>query len=169
MSDSWDERRRAQEEGYFENLNKQALARLAEKKGQPVRKSPITGKPMEHVAVMGVVVDRCVDSGGLWLEAGELNIILQAAKDSTASLHDFIKAAPSLKPSQSAVAEGLSSPATGKPMNEEKILGMTVCKCPTSGGIWLDAGELDRLIKSSHHTLTSGIKDFFALALGKGE
>jgi|GEM_PF-717313 len=169
MSDSWDERRRAQEEGYFDNLNKQALARLADKKGQPVRKSPITAKPMEQIAVMGVVVDRCVDSGGLWLDAGELKIILQAAKDSTASLQDFIKAAPTLKPTQVVSTEGLRSPVADKVMNEEKILGITVRKCPVSGGIWLDARELEQMIKSSDRSLTSGIKDFFALALGKKE
>ena len=33
MGDAWDERRKAQEDSYFENLNKQALARLAVKQG----------------------------------------------------------------------------------------------------------------------------------------
>jgi Zn-finger nucleic acid-binding protein len=166
MSDSWDERRRAQEEGYFENLNKQALARLASKKDHPARKSPATGKPMEQIAVMGVVIDRCVDSGGIWLDAGELPHILEASKESTASLKDFIGAIPTLKPGSS-VAAGLPSPITGKPMNQEKFMGIAVDTCPDSGGIWLDAAELDRLIKSSHQSLTSGIKEFFALVLGK--
>jgi Zn-finger nucleic acid-binding protein len=166
MSDSWDERRRAQEEGYFENLNKQALARLASKKEQAAYKSPVSRKPMERITVMGVIVDRCIDSGGIWLDAGELEHILEAAKDSTASLNDFLGAMPSLKPG-SAVSAGLPSPITGKPMNQEKVMGVTVDTCPDSRGIWLDASELDRLIKSSHTSLTSGVKDFFAMILGK--
>ncbi|MEY4699918.1 MAG: Transcription factor zinc-finger [Pseudomonadota bacterium] len=167
MSDTWDERRRAQEDGYFENLNKQALSRLAAKQGTPARKSPVTGKPMEHLAVMGVVIDRCVDSGGVWLDAGELTHILEAAKDSSASLGDFISAMPALIPQSSAVTEGLKSPITEKPMNVEQVLGVTVALCAESGGVWLDATELDKLIKSSHQTLSSGVKEFFRLLLGK--
>ena len=167
MSDTWDERRRAQEDGYFANLNKQALSRLAEKQGPPARKSPVTGKPMEQIAVMGIGIDRCVDSGGVWLDAGELTHILEAAKDSTASLGDFVAAMPKLTPHGSAVAEGLKSPVSEKAMNIEKVLGVTVAVCPDSGGVWLDAAELDGLIKSSHQTLTSGARDFFRLLLGK--
>ncbi len=167
MSDKWDERRRGQEDGYFETLNKQALARLAAKQGAPARKSPVTGKPMEQLAVMGVAVDRCVDSGGVWLDAGELTHILEAAKDSSASVGDFIAAMPALSPHGSAVKEGLTSPITEKPMNIEKVLGVTVAVCAESGGVWLDATELDKLIKSSHQTLSSGVKDFFRLLLGK--
>jgi Zn-finger nucleic acid-binding protein len=167
MSDKWDERRRGQEDGYFETLNKQALARLAAKQGAPARKSPVTGKPMEQLAVMGVAVDRCVDSGGVWLDAGELTHILEAAKDSSASVGDFIAAMPALSPDGSAVKEGLTSPITEKPMNIEKVLGVTVAVCAESGGVWLDATELDKLIKSSHQTLSSGVKDFFRLLLGK--
>jgi Zn-finger nucleic acid-binding protein len=166
MSDSWDERRRAQEEGYFETLNKQALARLATKKGQPSRPSPATGKPMEVITVMGIVIDRCVDSGGLWFDAGELEQLIDAAKDSSSSLKDFIALTPAISGAGSVIG-GKPSPVTGKPMNQDKVLGVAIDRCPESGGVWLDASELQRLLDSSHQTLTSGIKDFFALVLGK--
>ena len=167
MSDAWDERRRAQEDGYFENLNKQAMARLAAKRTQPARLSPVTGKPMEQITIMGVVADRCVDSGGVWLDNGELEHILTAAKDSKASLKDFIDTLPTLKPVTSVATEGLKSPATGEPMHQEKVLGVTVDRCFTSKGIWLDAGELERLVRSSHQTLSSSIADFFSMVLGR--
>ncbi len=166
MSDSWDERRRAQEEGYFDSLNKQALQRLAAKKGQPARPSPATGKPMEVVTVMGVVVDRCADSGGLWLDAGELEQLLETAKSSSASLKDFIDLAPALS-SSTTITGGRASPITGKPMNQDKVLGVAIDRCPASGGIWLDATELQRLLDSSHQTLASGIRDFLTQVLGK--
>jgi Zn-finger nucleic acid-binding protein len=167
MSDAWDERRKAQEESYFESLNKQALERLAAKKQQPARPSPVTGMPMEVVTVMGTVIDRCVVSGGIWLDAGELEQLLVASKDNTASLEDFINLVPSLTPSNEPVTGGKNSPITGKPMNQEKILGVSIDKCAESGGIWLDASELQRLLNSSHQSLSSGIKDFFALVLGR--
>jgi len=87
MSDSWDDRRRAQEDGYFEKLNQQALERLGARQGAKARPSPITGKPMEQVTVMGVVVDRCVDSGGVWLDAGELEEIMKAVGGSQNAAH----------------------------------------------------------------------------------
>jgi hypothetical protein len=40
MSDSWDDRRRAQEDSFFEDLNRKALSRLAAKKGGAARISP---------------------------------------------------------------------------------------------------------------------------------
>jgi Zn-finger nucleic acid-binding protein len=121
---------------------------------------------MEIVTIMGVVVDRCVDSGGLWLDAGELEQLIEAAKNSTASLKDFIALAPSLS-STATVTGGKPSPVTAKPMNQDKVLGVAIDRCPESGGVWLDASELQRLLDSSHQTLTSGIRDFFALLLGK--
>jgi len=62
----------------------------------------------------------------------------------------------------------LPSPINGKPMQLEKVLGITIARCPESGGIWLDARELERLISSSHQSLASSIKDFFELVLGRG-
>ena len=169
MSDSWDDRRKAQEDGYFEALNKQALARLAQKRTQPARLSPITGSPMEQITIMGVVAERCVASGGIWLDQGELEQILVSAKDSNASLKDFVGIIPALKPGSDIVTEGLKSPVTGEPMHQSKVLGVTVDTCKSSGGIWLDARELDRLIKSSHQSLGSSIADFFSMVLGKQE
>ena len=169
MGDSWDDRRKAQEEGYFEALNKQALARLAQKRTQPARLSPITGSPMEQITIMGVVADRCLTSGGIWLDHGELEQILVSAKDSKASLNDFVGTLPALKPGTDIVTEGLKSPVTGEPMHQSKVLGITVDTCKTSGGIWLDARELDRLMKSSHQSLGSSVADFFSMVLGKTE
>ncbi len=166
MSDAWEERRLAQEEGYFDTLNKQALQRLAAKKGQPARLSPVSGKAMEVVTVMGVIIDRCSESGGVWLDAGELEQLIEAAKDSTASLKDFLELLPAPSASTS-VTGGKPSPITGKPMNQDKVLGVAIDRCPESGGIWLDSAELKRLLESSHQTLASGVRDFFALVMGK--
>lgn len=167
MNDAWDDRRRAQEEGYFDRLNKEALARMARKQEGPVRPSPATGKPMEAITLMGIVVDRCVDSGGIWLDAGELEQLIHAAKDSKASVEDFISTLPTLRPSDAVVAEGQPSPISGTAMQREQVLGITVDRCPDSGGIWLDSRELDNVLRSSHQSLTSSVMDFFSMVLGR--
>lgn len=81
-SSSWDARRRATEEAFFEKANQEALARLRKREGSQSkpRLSPITGKPMEQLTIMGVVIDRCPESGGIWLDAGELEQIVEASK-----------------------------------------------------------------------------------------
>jgi Zn-finger nucleic acid-binding protein len=167
MTDSWDERRQAQEESYFQRANQESLARLARKKEGGARKSPITGKPMEHIVAYGAVIDHCTTSGGVFLDKGELEQILEAAKQSSATLKDFIGSLPSRKGSDGVVSDDLLSPDNGKPMKVEKILGISVAYCEETGGIWLDARELDRLTASAHQSLASSMKDFFSLVLGQ--
>lgn len=76
MNDSWDDRRKAKEDEYFAKENLKALERLKTRTGSEIRKSPITGEPMEQVTIMGVVVDRCPKSGGVWLDKGELEQLM---------------------------------------------------------------------------------------------
>lgn len=78
MSNAWDDMRRAKEESYFDKKNREALERLRAKQGSAPRLSPITGQPMEQLVMGPVVVDRCKDSGGVWLDAGELEALLEA-------------------------------------------------------------------------------------------
>lgn len=79
MSDSWDDMRKAKEGSYFAQKDREALERLASKKTEEKRLSPITGEPMEQVVVHGVVIDRCPTSGGVWLDAGELEQLMEIA------------------------------------------------------------------------------------------
>ena len=90
-SDAWKDREKAAEDKFFDQQNRDALKRLQEKREL---KSPVSGEPMEQVSVMGINVDRCKQSGGVWLDAGELQEILKAAesnKDHTPGwLHNFV-------------------------------------------------------------------------------
>lgn len=91
---SWDNMRKAKEESYFDKKNREALERLRHKKeDEAPRPSPITGKPMVQEVFNGVVIDRCPDSGGIWLDAGELEQLLDSAKNAEkeGSAFDFFK------------------------------------------------------------------------------
>ena len=70
--------RSAHEEEYFQKKNTEALARIAEQKERE-RLSPVAKVPMVQETIMGVVVDRCPQSGGIWLDKGELEQILHNA------------------------------------------------------------------------------------------
>ena len=78
--DSWDERRKAKEDQFFEQANREAMARLQAREAKP-RLSPISGEPMEQLTFMGVTIDRCKTSGGIFLDAGELETIIRASKE----------------------------------------------------------------------------------------
>lgn len=81
MTNSWDDMRKAKEESYFDKKNREALERLAKKKEEEKpRLSPVTGTPMVQEVLNGVVIDRCESSGGIWLDAGELEELIEAAK-----------------------------------------------------------------------------------------
>ena len=41
------------------------------------------------------------------------------------------------------------SPISGQPMEELVYQGVVIDRCPTSGGIWLDPGELEQIIKAA--------------------
>lgn len=48
--------------------------------------------------------------------------------------------------SKKATGQPKLSPVTGKPMVEMNIGGVIIDKCETSGGVWLDGGELEQLL-----------------------
>lgn len=80
MSDAWSKRKDALEEDYFQRREREALERLSKHSTDKPRLSPITGKPMTQQALHGVVVDQCPDTGGIWLDAGELEQIVELMK-----------------------------------------------------------------------------------------
>jgi hypothetical protein len=92
MSDAWDEMKRAKEDQYFDKLNQEALGRIKKRSPDETkpRISPINGKPMKQEALMGVIVDRCVDTGGIFLDAGELEQILKNVKKEDSLKGDWI-------------------------------------------------------------------------------
>ena len=101
MSKSWDDMRRAKEESYFDKKNREALERMAKKQEDKPRPSPITGEPMNQEVLNGVVIDRCATSGGIWLDAGELEELIAAAlsddEEKRSGMAGFLKGLAGLK------------------------------------------------------------------------
>ena len=85
MGDAWKDRKKAKEEEFFEQQQKQLLERLLQKKARPALNSPVNGKPMVREELLGVSIDRCSESGGIWLDKGELEKLLQQATDTDRS------------------------------------------------------------------------------------
>lgn len=91
---SWDKMEKAKEGSYFEKKNKEALERLNKKQNEnKPRLSPITGEPMTQEILMGIVIDRCKKSGGVWLDSGELEKLIETSQEQgdTKTLGNFFK------------------------------------------------------------------------------
>lgn len=96
MSDIFDERRRGLEEEYFRRKDKESLERLREairEEAKQTSAEPVTmtcprctGKL--HAEVYDEVnIDRCDTCGGIWLDAGELEQIVNAENPSGRWFH----------------------------------------------------------------------------------
>ena len=78
MTDAWKDMKNAKENSFFDKKNREALERLKQKKEVDApRPSPITGEPMVQEVIHGVVIDRCPTSKGIWLDAGELEELIE--------------------------------------------------------------------------------------------
>jgi hypothetical protein len=86
IAGQWDKKRQAHEEDYFSRKEKEALAALKAKTPHPPRLSPVSGQPMEQIEMDGVTVDRCKESGGLWLDKGEFELLVKQAQAKTEGL-----------------------------------------------------------------------------------
>ena len=50
----------------------------------PLMTSPIDGSPMRQINRFGIEIDVCPTSGGIWLDKGELEKLMQFIKDDAA-------------------------------------------------------------------------------------
>ena len=85
MSDSFDNRRRGLEEEYVRRRDREALDKLrremaaeAAAKGQEAaRQCPLGHGALAEVRHDEVAIDRCDTCGGVWLDAGELELLTE--------------------------------------------------------------------------------------------
>lgn len=54
----------------------------------------------------------------------------------------------------------LTSPIDGSPMKQIQRFGIELDVCPTSGGVWLDRGELEKLIQFIQESADSDAKHY---------
>ena len=124
--------------------------------GHTDRHCPVCNSILSPFLFNGIEVDICnTHECGIWFDAGELNAI-----EKSDTLDNIDKAfagefKPSAVQSQLENAERLS-PVSGKPMERYEWnvgSGIVLDRCPESGGIWMDSGELEgyaEVVKQFH-------------------
>lgn len=108
---------------------------------------PVCNEPLVVFELGGVEIDRCVECGGTWLDAGEL-----------AHLVEFSGAADTAESGKltQAVQEAPFGAKTKRrcPRCRTKLRVITLAgnvevdRCPKGDGLWLDKGEVEAIIQS---------------------
>ncbi len=104
-------------------------------------------------------VDRCPTCRGLFLDAGELESVVEMVRlfETVPLDEQDIDTVP-----QAEWDREVLCPADGHPMDPQEIGGTIVDRCPSCGGIWLDGGEIAAL-KLAENTLRENLNLYVRL------
>ena len=104
---------------------------------------PSCHEPMVVLEVERIEIDHCLSCKGVWLDGGELELMLETA----ANKNELIA---TLDAAVQGKEKKIRCPTCRKKMEktsfgvENKII---LDKCPRNDGIWFDAGELNRAMR----------------------
>lgn len=110
---------------------------------------PRDGHAMHQEIFGGVTVDLCHHCGGAWFDPFELERVDDAIEQAGADLADRLAELAMNAPSRPELGERLRSPVDPEVVMARSFADperrIEIDRCPASGGVWLDAGELARL------------------------
>ena len=105
---------------------------------------PVCDNPLVILELNNVEVDHCTYCHGLWLDGGELEILLENSSHKNELLASFIV-------DNKNIEKKLKCPICRKKM-EKVICGkgknIVIDKCRLQHGLWFDKGELEQLLES---------------------
>jgi protein-arginine kinase activator protein McsA len=96
MTNIWDERKKGLEEEYFQRKEREALEKMRQRlpteehegdEKASFLRCPKCGETLEQVLFRGILVERCTECQGVWLDSGELERI--TARESRGWLSHF--------------------------------------------------------------------------------
>ena len=106
---------------------------------------PVCKNSMVVLELDQIEIDHCLNCGGIWLDAGELELLLETDEER----ERFVKM---LVEGDTVTEKKYPCPICNKKMGkvfvgeEKKIL---IDKCKRNHGLWLDKGELEQVIELS--------------------
>jgi hypothetical protein len=127
---------------------------------------PVCKNAMITLELADVEIDHCVECGGIWLDAGELEILLGEAQRARQLLDSFeVNAGTPEKPRR--------CPICDKKM--QKVLvgsagpAMLIDKCRRGDGLWFDKGELNDILDRAQLDKDRKIQKLLADMFGQNE
>jgi len=122
---------------------------------------PVCKEPLVVLELEQIEVDYCTGCKGIWLDAGELELLLEIESERTRLINLFKEAEPDKEKSY-------DCPICGKRMlkfdvGEQQIV--KIDKCKKNHGLWFDNGELQKVVEfgseNKENKIISLLKEMF--------
>jgi len=107
----------------------------------------------------GVEIDRCLDCGGTWLDAGELELLTELAGIGVADLTGALEQAVTLGKSRRHCPR---CPRRLRLIEVGKDARIELDRCPRGDGLWFDRGEMETVIESFSDGVGGAVSRYFA-------
>lgn len=104
---------------------------------------PVCKDPMIVLELEQVEVDYCTSCAGIWLDSGELELLLETDEERNKLINLF-------KETSDITEKSYGCPICGKQMKKSDIGEkgkVVVDKCKKNHGIWFDKGELQKVVE----------------------
>ena len=125
---------------------------------------PVCHEPLVAFELDGVEIDRCVDCHGVWLDAGELELIAGRAGTQGGKLSRALSEARGQRHGKR------RCPRCRRKLRVIHVEGSSVVeldRCPSGHGLWLDAGEMESLIGAFGTGEEGAVASFFGDFYGR--
>lgn len=124
---------------------------------------PVCKEPMIVLELNEIEIDHCISCRGIWLDAGELELLLEGAEEKDNLLSSF-------KVHRINKEQVRKCPICLKTM--EKVLCGTdkkilIDKCHSNDGIWFDADEFEEIIKMAYFDKNNRVLNLLKDMFGK--
>lgn len=105
---------------------------------------PVCKEPMIILELDQVEIDHCFSCGGIWLDEGELELLMEEAENREEVFN-------SLLIKETKKEDIYRCPICRKKMDKVQVAesGIIIDKCIDGDGLWFDEGELEDVIKHS--------------------
>jgi len=126
-------------------------------------KCPVCKEPTIVLELDEIEIDYCTSCGGIWLDAGELDLLIEDEKDRELLLSSFHKEAEHPE-------KTYRCPICRKKMDKVYVgenKDVLLDKCPDNDGLWFDKGELKDVIQlaSKDNKVVELLNDLFGSKL----
>jgi Zn-finger nucleic acid-binding protein len=135
---------------------------------------PVCKNAMITLELVDVEIDYCADCGGIWLDAGELEMLLGASEKARQLLGSFEPVLSKVEGVDSESAEkSRKCPICDKKM-QKIIVGseeptILIDKCRGGDGLWFDKGELQDIINRAELDEDNKIRGLLADMFGHSQ
>jgi len=128
---------------------------------------PVCDKPMVVFEINELEVDHCVGCKGTWLDAGEMELLLDGAANKDELLS-------SMTPETKSAEAPRRCPICEKKMQKVRYqcgdaAPVTLDKCQHNDGLWFDRGELSDILNMGDWPCNHGIYEMLSNVFGRQE